>query len=309
MEKEKNPAMSLKQSLNNKLDAVKAYAGAGKLSRMLQDPTKYLSAQYFAKVQYPKNKESRRVLAYPFFGGEIQIALPSGMDLFLSGGKTHDSEIRLCRYLINELNAADTFCDVGAHVGFFSLLAKQLIDESGKVMAIEASPITYELLQINCKDKGIETLQLALSEQAGQIDFYVFPALYSEYNAVDISQYKGKDWFEANLPTKYEIKAETLDHLLQQIKGKCFIKIDVEGHEAEVLKGAESLLHRSDVIFIVEMLAVESKNYLLVHEMMLQKGFKAYLIQADGSLTVLEHPLQYMQAHGLDSENIVYQRS
>jgi hypothetical protein len=50
--------MSLKHSLNSKLNAVQAYATTTKLSRLLQDPTKYLSAQYFAKYQYPKNKEA-----------------------------------------------------------------------------------------------------------------------------------------------------------------------------------------------------------------------------------------------------------
>jgi FkbM family methyltransferase len=154
------------------------------------------------------------------------------MDLFLSGGKTHDSEIRLCRYLIQQLEAGDCFCDVGAHVGYFSLLAKQLIGASGKVIAVEASPVTYELLEINCRNKHIETHQMALSEHTGQLDFYVFPALYAEYNSVDIAQYKGKDWFEANPPTLHHIPCSTLNHLLQHINERCFVKIDVEGHKA-----------------------------------------------------------------------------
>src|SRR5205823_8966527 len=76
------------------------------------------------------------------------------------GGDTRDTiqqyiyyfgvwEPHLTRWIVRRLVCGDAFIDVGANVGYYSLLASKLVGTSGSVVAIEASPATFKILQSN----------------------------------------------------------------------------------------------------------------------------------------------------------------
>lgn len=82
--------------------------------------------------------------------------------------------------LIEEsLHTGEVFVDIGANVGYDSLLAAQCVGSSGAVVAIEASPRTYDVLQHNLRrnpglSKSIRTANVAVSDQSGTLDLYEF---------------------------------------------------------------------------------------------------------------------------------------
>lgn len=76
----------------------------------------------------------------------MNIALPASTDIYLTGGKSHDSEIRLAKFLIKNLNQGDNFVDIGAHYGYFTLLGAHLVGKGGRVF-FEPGKSTYSLLE------------------------------------------------------------------------------------------------------------------------------------------------------------------
>nr|MBS0037520.1 FkbM family methyltransferase [Saprospiraceae bacterium] len=137
-----------KAELLQGLKRVEKIAIASRWDRFWKNPKKYADAVLYRKLFYPK-WGTRKVKSETFFGKKINLLLPSGTDIFLTGGKSHPSEIRLARFLIQKLNPGNVFLDVGAHYGYFSLLGSVLVGETGKVFSFEASESTFAMLELN----------------------------------------------------------------------------------------------------------------------------------------------------------------
>jgi FkbM family methyltransferase len=136
------------------------------------------------------------------------IQFPAGTDIFLAGGKTDDAELRLTRFLFTELCPGDQFIDIGAHFGYYSLLASVCTD-GGKVLAIEPSQKTYALLQQNTKEyPNITAMHMALAGSEGTTGFYEFPHIYSEYSSVYPEQFQQQKWFRRMQLQKTEVPAQ-----------------------------------------------------------------------------------------------------
>jgi len=117
----------------NNVKKVEQIASASKMGRLLKNPLKYIHAILFRELVYKNTKREKHVMAPTFFGVDMHLLLPSSTDIYLTGGKSHDSETRLAKFLIHELQTGDTFVDVGAHYGYFSLLAAKLVGDTGTV--------------------------------------------------------------------------------------------------------------------------------------------------------------------------------
>lgn len=122
--------------------------------------------------------------------------------------------------------------DIGSHAGFFSLLASVLVEEKGKVIAFEPLPrnIFYfkEHLRLN-NITNVELIEAAVSKTSGVTSF-------SQSN----TGYQGGISENGTI----EVKLVSIDELIlsKKIPIPDFMKIDVEGKEKSVLKGATSLL-------------------------------------------------------------------
>jgi FkbM family methyltransferase len=150
----------------------------------------------------------------------------------------------------------DIVVDVGAHVGRYAIIASKRVGESGKVISIEASPINFEMLNRNTNINqltNIVSLNYAVYSKETKINLYL-PAKekgYTIYNTVMVGRARAE---EDKFVT---VNANTLDNLLQQNgishEDINWIKIDVEGAEFEVLKGATSILSKSkDIALLIE---------------------------------------------------------
>ncbi|MBL0295213.1 MAG: hypothetical protein IPQ04_13440 [Saprospiraceae bacterium] len=126
-----------KDNLIKNLDKVEKIAAASKIARLVAHPINYINAILYRELFYKRNKKEKEVESETFFGTKMSLLLPSGTDIYLTGGKSHGSETRLARFLINNLEIGDTFIDVGAHYGYFSLLGSKLVGQKGKVFLLK----------------------------------------------------------------------------------------------------------------------------------------------------------------------------
>lgn len=302
---------SNKSQLVKKIEKVEEIASASKWKRMSRQPFRYFFAIIFREVWYRLSKVEKEVLTDTFFNEKMCVMLPSSTDIYLTGGKSHDSEIRLARFLIEHLDAKDTFIDVGAHYGYFTLLASQIVGSQGKVFAFEASPRNYEILFKNThQKKNITSLNLAISNEDSVINFYEFPNLYSEYNTIDIEQFENESWFGDYKPDSVEIQCIQLDDFLRNynLRPK-IIKIDVEGAEAKVIEGLKIHLSSSyNPVIVMEYLSQDRGNisHQAAEKCLRSLGYIPHAIGTTGELIKIDAIDSYMEGKELDSDNIVF---
>ncbi len=300
------------KTLLTRLDRMEQLARASRWRRLFYRPFVYVSAILYRGLLYPLVKKEWYVSTRTFFGAEMKVALPAATELALLGAKSHDSEIRLTRFLLGYLQPGQVFVDVGGHFGFYTLLAAHLIGEEGSVFTFEAAPRVFQILKANAQAlPQIEVFHQAVSETSGSLVFYEFPLSHSEYNTLLPAQFERSDWFYKVPHQKVEVPSVCLDEFFstRQLQPN-FIKIDVEGAEFEVIKGAVCLLKQYKPVVAMEFLAAKRGNAEHHHAMALLKelGYQPYCIDEEGELQSCPDIETHLAQKGLDSDNIVFMK-
>ena len=137
------------------------------------------------------------------------------------------------------LKRADSFIDVGSNIGLMSLLASQIVGKNGIVYSIEPEPEIFTILQKNIKINNIDNIQtynLAFGSERGNAIIY----RNLDLNRASASLIKPN---QKNFDER-EVIVQTLDEFIikNNISNVQMVKIDVEGWELEVLKGAKNFL-------------------------------------------------------------------
>ncbi len=139
--------------------------------------------------------------------------------------------------LLSLLHPGDVFVDVGANIGYFSVLAASVVGEQGTVFAFEPDPNNYRLLCANAELNGfndnIIAVEAALSDTAGEGRLFL-----SEDNLGDHQVYAG-DEDRNSVPIVLHQGSHYLAGRLQQLD---LLKIDTQGSEFQVIEGLMSLL-------------------------------------------------------------------
>ena len=125
----------------------------------------------------------------------------------------------------------DIVVDIGANIGYFTLLAAKLVGPTGSVVAIEASPKIVHLLKNNIAKNAHENIRvenLAVSDRLGHLTIYEAP----DSNIGATTTVESRGFKSADL-----VEARPLDAILTpaELRNVSFIKIDVEGAEAPIL--------------------------------------------------------------------------
>lgn len=124
--------------------------------------------------------------------------------------------------------------DVGAHVGMFTVKAAKLVGDSGLVVAIEPEPRTLALLQRNIESHGLTNVKV------------ISKAIYNEKMTVRLylQDLSGHHSLCRRSGDYIEVEADSLDNIISKLglDRVDFVKIDVEGAELEILRGAEKVL-------------------------------------------------------------------
>jgi FkbM family methyltransferase len=160
-------------------------------------------------------------------------------------------EPNLTYWIQDRLEPGDTFVDVGANIGYFTMLAASCIGQNGWSVAIEASPSIFDLLnenlEINNIGSRVRTVNLAASDQDGILTVYGGPS----GNLGLTTMVPNHD-----LQIETTIGAKPLNEILteEEIAGARLIKIDVEGLEGPVVRGLLPILGscRKDLEIVLE---------------------------------------------------------
>jgi FkbM family methyltransferase len=152
-----------------------------------------------------------------------------------------------------------TFYDIGANIGFFSLLAARLVGKDGRVVAFEADPEVAGRLRENVERNEfmqISVQEKAVCEKSGVVSFMRTDPLTSPDRGLGhIVDHVG--------PGTIQVEGVSLDDFILAAGAPDFVKCDVEGAESEVFRGAQKLLAEKRPIILCEMHSEENRRFLL----------------------------------------------
>jgi FkbM family methyltransferase len=138
----------------------------------------------------------------------------------------------------------DWFIDVGAHIGYYTVMAARLVGPSGTVVAFEPGPENYEILRKNTAGlENVKTYCMAASSYAGNSDFYI-SRISSGGNRISPS---GPGYDRVTIRTirlDDVFKPDSYSHIR-------WMKVDTQGHELSVLAGANGILKTSRRISLI----------------------------------------------------------
>ena len=166
-----------------------------------------------------------------------------------------------------------TVVDIGAHIGYYTIIAANLVGKKGKIYAFEPEPENYSLLVKNIEINGYQNIipvKKAVSNKVGTAKLFLgTSALHT------ILESKGNN-------QSIEVETTTLDGFFTEKEKIDVIKMDAEGAEYMILQGMRRLLEdNNDLIILTEFYPallkkyVEPKRYL---QELIKNNFKLFVI-------------------------------
>jgi len=175
-------------------------------------------------------------------------------------------------FLKTYLKEGMVFVDVGANIGSHAINAARLVGATGSIFAFEADPDTYRLLAANIQSNGLRNIvlkQTCVSDQVGTLSFY-----------------KHKDSAKSSIVDRGEklsvtLPSDTLDNLIPAETKIDILKVDVEGAELSVLRGARAVFgdEKRPSVVIIEVFDVRDNTDKSegIREVLEGYGYKFYL--------------------------------
>lgn len=153
----------------------------------------------------------------------------------------HEPEIQ--RLLGEVLHAGDCFYDVGAHVGFFCLIAAQIVGPAGRVVAFEPDEVNVAILQKHVSQNALPQISVVKAAIWSSSRLIRFESSNAASSRMEGRVTIGREGESSSRP----IRAISLDDFAsdRDTARPHLLKIDVEGGESEVLKGAASLIQEA----------------------------------------------------------------
>ncbi len=180
-----------------------------------------------------------------------------------------------------------TVIDIGAHHGFYALLATKKVGPSGTVIAFEPSPrerkrLLFHLKVNRCTNVKVEPFALAADD--GESKFFIVEGRDTGCNSL-------RPPVVQDPVRSVKVQTMTLDHYLsnEAIHRVDFIKLDAEGSELDILRGAESLLNRPKrpvILFESSDTRTRPWNYKAkeIGEILLRYHYELFALDPDGRL-------------------------
>lgn len=178
-------------------------------------------------------------------------------------------EHNLTYYTLSQLRPGDVYIDIGANVGYYSLLASRLVGSTGKVISVEAAPTTFAMLQENLRANGctnVTALNVAATAERCKVSIEFGDRHNSGANEVRIDPDAGS---VDGLPFR-DVAGDDIGRVR-------FIKIDIEGSEAPILRSIlEALPDLPQDITIASEVSAASAELVAGF---VEAGLRAYAIQ------------------------------
>ncbi|MCL6547312.1 MAG: FkbM family methyltransferase [Alicyclobacillus sp.] len=178
-------------------------------------------------------------------------------------------EPELTNYIIQTVRPGHVVFDVGANIGYFTVLMQRLVGRQGKVIAYEANPFVFDLLMQNA--------QINFCDEVGRSVHLLNKAVYSRATNLTLfatRRFQGNsslkphpqayfDAFSGDSTQPVSVSAEPLDMYYGTYDHIHLLKLDVEGAEYEAFLGMERLLRNG----IIDTLVFEVNQTMLGDDM------------------------------------------
>jgi FkbM family methyltransferase len=169
-----------------------------------------------------------RILIYERGGTEdLYNALPR------REGDVHD-------FIVDNLKRGDVFVDVGANIGYYTILASRLVGTGGRVFAVEPVPQTVKVLKFNIKLNELRNVTV--------VDKVAWNSCCKLKMKIAFGEFGCASFFHNGV--EVDVDAIPLDEVLVNVPKIKLIKIDVEGAEYEVLQGLRRTLTRTEYVVL-----------------------------------------------------------
>jgi len=173
------------------------------------------------------------------------------------------------KFILTPLKKGDIFVDIGANIGYYTIIAAKLVGEKGKVIAVEPIKETQRILRINSILNRINNVMIvskaAWRTSGEKLKLYV-PVLPCKVSSFGLAS--------SNEPSNYHVfeivETIALDDILKNCTKIKFMKIDVEGSEDKVIQGIIRALSKTNFAYI-ECSKANSSN---IKNVLQKLGFK-----------------------------------
>jgi FkbM family methyltransferase len=139
------------------------------------------------------------------------------------------------------LRKGDTVVDIGANVGYYTLLGAKLVGDKGRIFAFEPDPVSFALMERNIRLNGLTNVvleQKAVSNEPGSLRLF-----FNKRNKGDARIYQPKGQKREFV----DVEAVALDDYFANYAGRIdYVKIDTQGAEGVILEGMVGLLGKYD---------------------------------------------------------------
>lgn len=273
---------------------------SSRLARLIKSPFKTIPFYILSLIaRIHPFKISKKTL----WGDTMSYYLPEGNMIYYYGF----FEANLTNFLINILNDGDTFIDIGAHVGTYSMLASKLVGEHGSVYAFEPTPRTFETLKKNVSVYNqTEPVNMAMMDTPQTLEFMDYGPKNSVFNTF-------KDRTSGELKSilhgeKIKVNATSIDKFvelknIQPNENRALvIKIDAEGAESIILNGGVKTLREIKPIVSIEVGSGEEwkKNNTDAINFLKNNSYQCFELSTEGYL----HP--HIQKEMYIYDNLIF---
>jgi FkbM family methyltransferase len=190
-------------------------------------------------------------------------------------------EPNLTAWVQRTLRPGDTFIDVGANIGYFTVLAARLVAASGHVVAVEASPEFAAAARANValnRCPNVRVVNVAAARGPGRLEFFQ-PCRTNRGNTTSVATASAS-------PPLFTVESQALPAILtrEELARARLVKIDVEGAEHAVVQGLLPALTqmRDDAELIIEinpdLLAAQHTTAAQLVDLLTAHGFHAFRI-------------------------------
>lgn len=210
-------------------------------------------------VYHPSDDLSRQLLLYDFEQPELQFA-------------------------IQQAQRGGTIVDVGANIGVFTVACARATLGKGHVVALEPSPATFEKLKFTCARLGVTNVELLPIAAACENTRRRFVA-----GGIHDLRHHLADARREPDSQSIDIETRRLDDVCGERAGSVtLLKVDVEGHEVEVLRGAARILENGRARLIVEVypraLEAAGASVAVLRDLLSRTHVCAMIVRQDGTL-------------------------
>jgi FkbM family methyltransferase len=222
------------------------------LQNLLQNAYRKLIQKISFGYGFGKNPIIKKILKNLEKSLKTEFTTIQGSKMFLDPGDSLDLSINGVygeldtKIIRDNIKEGDIVIDVGANIGYYTLIFAQLVGASGKVFAFEPEPKNFEILKKNIEVNNYQNIiaeQKIVSDESGMVKLFI-----AEQGIVGhrIQQKTDSQKF-------IEVESIILDNYLKNLNLSekiNFIKIDVEGAEVKVLEGSKIMIEKSDQLKI-----------------------------------------------------------